>query len=448
MARRQPRIIKMNFDLENQDEQELQDYINSQKEGRINPVEKAPVLDMKTNPRLTPPSPGEKVLPTEEKSEYWREELRRGKDPRDVLNQYLMDKLTQRERTLSPSVYESDTKDRKEASKDKMFMNLLKSGADLGASFGNRRHIDQKSEIPTSGFDPNIPIESMESSRKGIKDYRKEREGTSDIDQRVLMYLSDKKQKEEAAKSEAKLKMDIAKMRAENDPFKAMIFQMKQAEENRQKGEYEMKREKYTQEKEEKRRKYNPANVSEKLDRLGATEKTQVGFISEGLRALNDIENAELKGREENKSSSGIGKWLVDKSGAHPWRFSVLGDNPYTAAANRYKEFFGRMQSGGAIGEKEAQDFKDLIPTQFDTPEMADSKLNKMKDMFYNKANILGLDKQDIDELIGGRLIDATGRVSPDVNNMVIIEAPDGSRRQVPKSSMQKYLNKGGKLVK
>lgn len=375
---------------------------NDPQDGRINPVTKAPVIDMKTNPRITKPAPGESLLPTEEKSEYWREEFRRGKDPREVLNQYLLDRLTQREREASPSYALSRKEDRRQGSRDSMNMDLMKSVSDLGASFGNRRYSDPNSAVPVSGFDPEKPKGYMKQYKADVMGDQKRAEGLQGMDQQVLMYLADKKAKEEQSKADAKLKMDIAKMRAENDPFKSLLFGMKQAEENRQKGEYEMRTESHKQKTEENRRKYNPANVKEKLDNMNSTEKATTGFVSEGLRALNDLEKAEKLGREEHNRSGGVTKWVADKSGAYPWRVSVIGDNPYTEASNRYKEFFGRMQSGGAIGTTEAGEFLGLIPKVLDAPDIAETKINKMKEMFYNKARILGLESRDIDDLIGG----------------------------------------------
>ena len=228
---------------------------NDPQAGRINPVTKAPVIDMKTNPRISPISSDETLLPKEEKSEYWREEFRRGKDPRDVLNQYLLDKLTQRERELSPSYFASEKDERKQSSRDSRNMDLMKSVSDLGASFGNRRYSDPNSDIPVSGFDAEKPKSYMRQYKADVLGDQKRAEGLQGMDQQVLMYLADKKAKEEQAKADAKLKMDIAKMRAENDPFKALLFGMKQAEENRQKGEYEMKKQKFSQEQEEKAKK-------------------------------------------------------------------------------------------------------------------------------------------------------------------------------------------------
>lgn len=419
MARRQPRIIKMNFDLENQDEQDLQDYINSQKEGRINPVEKAPVLDMKTNPRLTPPSPGEKVLPTEEKSEYWREELRRGKDPRDVLNQYLMDKLTQRERTLSPSVYESDVKDRKEASKDKMFMNLLRSGADLGASFGNRRYIDPNSPIPTSGFDPNIPIESMESSRKGIKDYRKEREGTSEIDQRVLMYLADKKQKEEAAKADAKLKMEIAKMRAENDPFKAMMFEMRKSGEKRDIEKFEMDKEKH-------------AAAMEKQKIESSKEDELISRYKNQMRNLNKLES--IVNEMSAYQASGITEGIANVFKDNPTAVSSEIDKTIYDLALDYAKTVDPT-SVAREGEVAAAEKYALPIKRYIMVGQKDAALRLLMEHRYDiESRVRSASKQNL--------------LPNKEEDSVTIEAPDGSRRQVPKSSMQKYLDKGGKLVK
>lgn len=411
----------MNFDLENQDEQDLQDYINSQKEGRINPVEKAPVLDMKTNPRLTPPSPGEKVLPTEEKSEYWREELRRGKDPREVLNQYLMERLTQRERGMSPSAYQEDVAGRKESAKDKMFLNLLKSGADLGASFGNRRYIDPNSPIPTSGYNPEIPISAMEERRKESKLYGMENEKAKDLDQNVLMYLSQKRAEQDKSKwekekweKEANLKRELAKIRSENDPMKAILFEMKKSEAARQAGEYEMKRETHQQKAEENRRKYNPANVQEKLENLNSTDKQRMSLIINGMSALNDIMFEEKRGQESFNKSNNIGDMAYRKAGISPWRFSIWGDNEYTASANRFKEFIGRLQSGGAIGAQEAKDFLNLIPGEKDSASLANKKLNDMKKMFLNNAKLHGFDENDLNELMGSSkaLVTETPKIS------------------------------------
>lgn len=215
---------------------------NDPQAGRINPVTKAHVIDMKTNPRIAPISSDEKLLPKEEKSEYWREEFRRGKDPRDVLNQYLLDKLTQRERELSPSYFASEKDERKQSSRDSRNMDLMKSVSDLGASFGNRRYSDPNSAIPVSGFDAEKPKSYMRQYKADVLGDQKRAEGLQGMDQQVLMYLADKKAKEEQAKADAKLKMDIAKMRAENDPFKALMFGMKQQDESRKQSEEERKK--------------------------------------------------------------------------------------------------------------------------------------------------------------------------------------------------------------
>lgn len=383
-------------------------------DGRLNPVDKSPAIakssldkllpiDMNVNPRLTRPSAGEIPLPLEEKSEYWREELRRGKDPRDVLNQYLMDRMTQNERKLSSSYRGEGRTERQQDLKTNKMLDLLKSGADFGASFANQRWRDPRGDVPTSGYNPDIQKDYLAQQRKDMETSRLESDKYREIDQNVLRYLAEQKQKQESEATDRALKLEIAKMRAENDPFKALLFGIKQSEEKRQKGEYDMKQEAHRQKAEENRRKFNPANIKEKLENMNSTEKSATGFISEGLRALNDLESAEKAGKKEHSMSGGTTKWITDKTGAYPWRMSVIGDNPYTEASNRYKEFFGRMQSGGAIGTVEAGEFLGLIPKVFDTPDMAETKLNKMKEMFYNKARILGLERSDIDELITGK---------------------------------------------
>lgn len=59
--------------------------------------------------------------------------------------------------------------------------------------------------------------------------------------------------------------------------------------------------------------------------------------------------------------------------------FSIVGDNDYTMNEKRFVEFFGRLQSGGAIGVEEAKAFKKLLPGVGDSKEMQKNKLADMK---------------------------------------------------------------------
>jgi hypothetical protein len=60
--------------------------------------------------------------------------------------------------------------------------------------------------------------------------------------------------------------------------------------------------------------------------------------------------------------------------------FSLIGDNNFTMNRTAWEEAIGRMQSGGAIGEKEGDRFRDMMPGPLDSPEIQRSKLKKMLD--------------------------------------------------------------------
>ncbi len=73
-------------------------------------------------------------------------------------------------------------------------------------------------------------------------------------------------------------------------------------------------------------------------------------------------------------------------------RYSLIGDNDFTAALGRYKEAVGRMQSGGAIGTKEAQQFIDMARSLGDNTERTQSKLNELNTIMRDRFKTLGFD--------------------------------------------------------
>lgn len=75
---------------------------------------------------------------------------------------------------------------------------------------------------------------------------------------------------------------------------------------------------------------------------------------------------------------------------------SYFGDNDYTYAANRFVEGIGRMQSGGAIGPDEVENFKKLIPGRFDSPELSKKKINDMKAELESRLKSINYDPNEV----------------------------------------------------
>jgi hypothetical protein len=75
---------------------------------------------------------------------------------------------------------------------------------------------------------------------------------------------------------------------------------------------------------------------------------------------------------------------------------SILGDNDYTYAANRFVEGIGRMQSGGAIGPEEVENFKKLIPGRFDKEETAKNKIKDMKAELEARLKSINFDPKEV----------------------------------------------------
>ena len=75
---------------------------------------------------------------------------------------------------------------------------------------------------------------------------------------------------------------------------------------------------------------------------------------------------------------------------------SFLGDNDYTYAANRFVEGIGRMQSGGAIGTEEAENFKKLIPGRFDKEETAKNKIKDMQAELEARLRSINFDPKEV----------------------------------------------------
>lgn len=73
-------------------------------------------------------------------------------------------------------------------------------------------------------------------------------------------------------------------------------------------------------------------------------------------------------------------------------RYSLIGDNDYTASLARFKEAIGRMQSGGAIQKDEATSFMNLARNLGDDPAMQLKKLQELQGIMKDRYQTLGFD--------------------------------------------------------
>jgi hypothetical protein len=114
--------------------------------------------------------------------------------------------------------------------------------------------------------------------------------------------------------------------------------------------------------------------------------------------------------------------------------FSVIGDNPYTEASRRAAEYFGRLQSGGAINKEEEKKFNKMAPGFTDSSDIQQLKLKNAFEAGGSFLKTMGVSNDEILKMI------------PQDGEMVTINTPKG-KKIVPKIDVQKYLDGGATLV-
>jgi hypothetical protein len=168
---------------------------------------------------------------------------------------------------------------------------------------------------------------------------------------------------------------------------KAADRSFKQATLNMQAAESRANREAKAIENEEKKK----ANaIAEKSLSEGKIQR--LDNIRNGLTALAKVEKAMDAG--ENK-------------------FSLIGDNNYTAGARLFNEMLGRMQSGGAIGKDEEKRFSAMLPTSFDSEEMARSKIKELKDILKSRFQTLSIGSPGIMQIAEADEVKNGGKPAP-----------------------------------
>ena len=109
---------------------------------------------------------------------------------------------------------------------------------------------------------------------------------------------------------------------------------------------------------------------------------------------------AKLNGEEQKRLDS-AGMALAAVQGMRKalsngdWTRKPIGDNDFTMWRKDFEEGLGRMQSGGAIGEKEAESFREMAPGPLDSAEMQYKKLAKLEREMSARIRGLGRDPEE-----------------------------------------------------
>lgn len=108
-----------------------------------------------------------------------------------------------------------------------------------------------------------------------------------------------------------------------------------------------------------------------KLAKLSGTDKQRYDHVMMANDAVKDMATALAAGKS---------------------RYSLIGDNDYTAALTRFEDAMGRMQSGGAINKDEGDRFRALARSAFDDPKMQAQKLQQLQQIMQDRFRTLGFD--------------------------------------------------------
>ncbi len=117
------------------------------------------------------------------------------------------------------------------------------------------------------------------------------------------------------------------------------------------------------------------AEAQPKPVKLNAEERKRLDSASMGLAAVKEMGDALQSGSNT---------------------FSLVGDNPYTAARTRFEEAIGRMQSGGAISQDEGNRFKSMMPTVTDNQAIQNAKIKEMYREMSLRVESLGANPEEI----------------------------------------------------
>lgn len=121
-----------------------------------------------------------------------------------------------------------------------------------------------------------------------------------------------------------------------------------------------------------------------KIEKLSGDVRKRFDDTTGSLDALIAVEDAYLSKPRKSTTDNAD---MVD--------IPLRGDTNYTLARNQFKEYLGRLQSGGAIGKQEATDFINLLPGATDTPAVAKKKLQDLKFRLESRLRAFGVTAEE-----------------------------------------------------
>ena len=122
-----------------------------------------------------------------------------------------------------------------------------------------------------------------------------------------------------------------------------------------------------------------------RLAKMGAEGQGKVASVASGLRALEEMKGAMGKG---------FGPRYVNPNTAILGAFT--SDDPFSKSQRVLSEVVGRLQSGGAIGEKELESFNAMGPRPSDSPEIAKAKLDDQRRFLTDKLAGFGFKESEL----------------------------------------------------
>lgn len=122
------------------------------------------------------------------------------------------------------------------------------------------------------------------------------------------------------------------------------------------------------------------------------TEQAKLGDLTGDAAKLAKLSSADKQRYDNVIMANDAIRDMAAALGKGGSRYSLIGDNDYTFALRRFNEALGRMQSGGAIGSKEAAEFAAMARSLGDDPTMQAQKLQKLQGIMSDRFKTLGFD--------------------------------------------------------
>ncbi len=131
-----------------------------------------------------------------------------------------------------------------------------------------------------------------------------------------------------------------------------------------------------------------------------AKRKNEEAAFKKTPRGKLEAMHGDQRGRYDNVTMAlGALTGMEGAHGAGDNTFSLIGDNDFTRNRTKWEEAIGRMQSGGAISNEEAERFRSLIPGVRDSKDQQVKKLADMRAEMESRFNTMGFQQADAENL-------------------------------------------------